>query len=194
MNRLLLLLLAFSFGPLLSFCQDDEKGPGVNGWVLPKDGDTISGMITYDGFYVYHRKTKYEPATKYFLKNIKAYRIGDIIWQYECFDIIQPFFPEHTCGFARLIATGQVMLFSYEGKDMYSEETYTNYYLKKGNNPLLYLVPKNANRFKKEMSGFFFDYEDLKNKINAKEFNYEQMVPMVATYNEWFSSKETPQP
>ena len=77
---------------------------------------------------------------------------------------------------------------------MYSEETYTNYYLKKGNNPLLYLVPKNANRFKKEMSGFFFDYEDLKNKINAKEFNYEQMVPMVATYNEWFSSKETPQP
>ena len=92
MNRFLILVLviALSFSPLFGYCQEEERGPGVNGWVLPSDEDTLWGMITYDGFYVYHKKSKYEPATKFFLKNIKAYRIGDIIWQYECFDILQP--------------------------------------------------------------------------------------------------------
>ena len=85
-------------------------------------------------------------------------------------------------------------MFAYEGKDLYTEETYTNYYVRKGDNPLLYLVSKNQLRFKKEMAGFFFDDPDLKEKILAKEFTYEQVVPMVAAYNEWFAEKGNPQP
>ena len=180
MKSLKLILLLFILGAASSsFAQRYTPG-----YLIVDEGDTLYGLIRADAHYLYFKQGKRNPYTKYKLKKIDGYMIGEQVYEPECFEVIQNNFVERRCGFLKLLEKGEISLYLYYGSNLYNKEKHPNLYIKRGEaGP--WLVKQDKFAFRREMSQLFADHPELPAKIKNKNFTYDDTQTMVAMYNEW---------
>ncbi|MCB9231521.1 MAG: hypothetical protein H6581_07655 [Bacteroidia bacterium] len=154
------------------------------GYLIKDEGDTLYGLVRSDYNYLYFKKDQKDQYTKFKLKNIKGYMVGDQVYVPDCFEVIQNNFVERRCGFLKLLEKGEVCLYMYYGSNLYNQEKHPNLYVKRGEaGP--WLVKEDAFAFRREMAQLFADHPELPSKIKNKNFTYDDTQTMVSMYNEW---------
>ncbi len=177
--------------------QDDDDEPetklGGTGWVITNKGDTIKGEILerdkktglrFEGDKIRLTNAANEKKT-YAPGRIKAYYNGETYYE-------SVPFKEDEFGFMELVSTGVLNLYRLDlERDKKGEiEVYdTQYYVRKSSDKKGVATRIKDNNFKKEMTTFCKDNQDIIDLINDKDYVFEDLEKLVKDYNKEAGSK-----
>lgn len=176
MKKLVLLLLLTL--PFWSIAQDDATSGyiidandvKIKGTVMPAPPDRYSAQVTFkdaDG-----QKHVYRPS------EIKSWGTGETVYEAKVYKLTER--TGHAV-FMRRLCDGKGKLKVYQYWNTSGEQAYSQTFLEKDG----VMTDVLFGRFRKFASEYFSEVEELKAKIDNKEYKKKDLLLMVAEYNQW---------
>lgn len=174
---------------LLLFAVSSQAQSFKEGMIVTIEGDTMVGLVAPNNETTFSFKKDRKAVQEIIpAKDVLAFSFDNEEYQKHTVEVLRGNFPEKIEDFLLVKVTGPVKLLEYKGKGIFGSE-HVNYYLQ-NNTETPYRVNQDKNNFKKTMSWYFAENEELAAKIKQKELGYNDLMEIVNTFNGWFIQRE----
>lgn len=184
MNRKASLLFVFLLTAISLWSQKYTEGN-----LVLIGGDTLNGYVAFgpNGTFA-HRPDFKTSATYKKGEEVVGYEMDGFIHRKFRVEVQMGNFPEHRVVYLKTLVEGPVTLYSYEGSGLLGG-SFTNHFLHHNEAASPFRVPTNPWYFKAELRHYFGDCESISNKIKDKSLVYDDLIPIVVQFNNWFETQ-----
>jgi len=152
---------------------------------LKVDGDTIFGWLQVlpedVSCHTIQFKDRDDQVVKFKMRDVLGYQRGEETFVKK--SLPNPLSLGMADFYVKLLQKGHISLYEYsdnvESDDNIHTHIFEEYYLERGSQ----FVRVKKKRFKKDMSKFFSDHQEIVTKINNKEWKYKDLKEIVRIYN-----------
>lgn len=179
------MLLVFLLAGLSIWSQKYTQGN-----LVLESGDTLSGYVAFGPNGTFAFRPDFKSSATYKDGNeVLGYEMDGFAHRKFRVEVQMGNFPEHRVVYLKTLVEGPVTLYSYNGSGMLGGD-FTNHFLHHADSETPFRVPTNPRYFKAELRHYFADCESIAKQIKDKSLGYDQLIPIVVQFNQWFGNQE----